>query len=398
MSTNILSAKRSTQIYFLICGLGLSAWAPLVPFAKDRLQLNDSNLGLLLLFLGIGAFCTMPVTGWLAQRIGTKPIIIITALLIALALPTLAIVNTFTGMAIMLFVFGMGIGGIDVAMNTHGSLVQSVSGKHIMSSLHGLFSVGGLCGPLLVSGLLKAGLSPFMAVSILAGCILVMVVGGYNGLYNYEDEKQLNQTNDEEDTGTNNKKSAWLNGTVIFLGVMCFISFLSEGAMIDWAALLLRDYRGADEDIAGIGYAAFSIAMATMRFAGDKIIARFNSHTVVIMGSFIAFLGYTIILLIAWLPATLLGFVLIGIGAANIVPVFFSQAGSMKVVSAAAAVSVMGTIGYTGQLAGPAILGFLAQQFTLPVALFATGVLTLISGCCYWLWQRKSPPATKGGV
>ncbi|RZA04114.1 MAG: MFS transporter [Sphingobacteriaceae bacterium] len=390
MSANTQSAKRATQIYFLICGLGLSAWAPLVPFAKDRLQLNDSNLGLLLLFLGIGAFCTMPLTGWLAQRIGTKIIILITALIIAIALPALAIVDTFVGMAVTLFVFGMGIGGIDVAMNTHGSLVQGVLGKPIMSGLHGLFSVGGLCGPLLVSGLLKAGLSPFMAVSILAGCILLMAVGGYKGLFDHQDEKQLNQTNEEEDTGNNNKKSAWLNGTVIFLGVMCFISFLSEGAMIDWAALLLRDYRGADEEIAGIGYAAFSIAMATMRFAGDKIIARFNSHTVVILGSFIAFIGYGIILSINWLPASLLGFVLIGVGASNIVPVFFSQAGSMKVVSAAAAVSVMATIGYTGQLAGPAILGFLAQHFTLPVALFTTGVLTLISGCCYWLWQRKS--------
>lgn len=389
MSNSIQSAKRSTQVYFLLCGLALSAWAPLVPFAKDRLHLNDSNLGLLLLFLGIGAFCTMPLTGWLAQRIGTKTIIIITALLIALSLPALAIINTFTGMAIVLFIFGMGIGGIDVAMNTHGSLVQTVSGKHIMSSLHGLFSVGGLCGPLLVSAFLKAGLSPVMAVAILAICILVMAFGGYKGLFDHKEEKQFNQSTHDEDTGTKNKRSAWLNGTVIFLGVMCFISFLSEGAMIDWAALLLRDYRGADEDIAGIGYAAFSIAMATMRFAGDKIIARFNSHTVVIMGSIIAFLGYSIILFITWLPATLIGFVLIGIGAANIVPVFFSQAGSMKIVSGAAAVSAMGTIGYTGQLAGPAIIGFLAQHFSLPLALFITGVMTLVSGCVYWLWQRK---------
>lgn len=387
MSANTQSAKRSTQIYFLICGLGLSAWAPLVPFAKDRLLLNDSNLGLLLLFLGIGAFCTMPLTGWFAQRIGTKVIILITSLIIAIALPALAIVDTFVGMAATLFVFGMGIGGIDVAMNTHGSLVQSVSGKHIMSALHGLFSVGGLCGPLLISALLKAGLTPFVAVSILAFVILLMTISGYKGLYSHADEKKHSHGEDEPKTKSN--KSAWLNGTVIFLGVMCFISFLSEGAMIDWAALLLRDYRGADEDIAGVGYAAFSIAMATMRFAGDKIIARFNSHTVVIMGSLIAFLGYTLILLINWLPVTLVGLIFIGIGAANIVPVFFSKAGSMRAVPAAAAVSVMGTIGYTGQLAGPAVLGFLAQHFTLPVALFTTGVLTLISGCCYWLWQRN---------
>lgn len=330
----------------------------------------------------------MPFTGWLAQRIGSKIIMIIAALLLVVSLPALAVINSFAGMAITLFVFGAGIGSIDVAMNTHGSLVQSVSGKHIMSSLHGLFSVGGLCGPLLVSAFLKLGLSPFIAMVILAISILIMAVIWQKGLIKFDDEKSINESGDtDEEIGS--KPSAWLNGTVIFLGVMCFISFLSEGAMLDWAALLLHDHRGADKDIAGIGYAAFSIAMATMRFAGDKIITRFSSHTVVVMGSIVAFIGYSCILFIDLLPITLLGIVLIGIGAANIVPVFFSRAGSMKIVSGAAAVAAMGTIGYTGQLAGPAILGFLAQHFSLPLALFTTGVMTLISGCVYWLSQRK---------
>lgn len=389
MSTNLKAATTATKIYFFVCGLGLSAWAPLVPFAKDRLALNDANLGLLLLFLGIGAFSTMPVTGWLLPRVGTKMMMILTALVIALALPTLAIINTFAGMAVMLFVFGIGVGGIDIAMNTHGSMVQSVSGKHIMSSLHGLFSVGGLCGPLLVSAFLKMGLNLLTSVSVLAVVIFVLIIFSYQNLFTLEDERRSDQDASEENTGSKNKGSAWLNGTVLILGLMCFIAFLSEGAMIDWAALLLRDHRGADENIAGIGYAAFSIAMAVMRLAGDKMITQFSNYTVVLAGSCIAFLGYACIIFIPTLPAALLGFILIGVGASNIVPVFFSKAGSLKMVSAAAAVSVMGTIGYTGQLAGPAVLGFLAQHFSLPLALFITGVMTLVSGCCYWLWQRR---------
>jgi fucose permease len=390
MTTDTPSAKKATQVYFLLCGLALSGWAPLVPFAKDRLNLNDSRLGLLLLFLGIGAFCAMPLTGWLLRRVGSKTVMTIAALLLAACLPAIAVLNTFAGMAVMLFVFGAGVGGIDVAMNTHGSLVQNVSGKHIMSSLHGLFSIGGLCGPLLIGGLIKAGLSPVAGAGILAVCLLVMAFGWRGGLFGYEEETRLSKNDDQDDdTGARGQKSAWLNGTVIFLGIMCFISFLSEGAMLDWGALLLHDYRGMDKAISGIGYAAFSIAMATMRLAGDSIIAKFSSRTVVVMGSIIAFVGYSCILFVAWLPVTLLGFVLIGIGAANIVPVFFSQAGSMKTVSSAAAVSAMGTIGYTGQLAGPAILGFLAQHFSLPIALFITGVMTLISGCWYWISQRK---------
>jgi MFS family permease len=129
--------------------------------------------------------------------------------------------------------------------------------------------------------------------------------------------------------------------------------------------------------------------MAVMRLSGDKIVSKFSSKTVVVGGSIIAFVGYSFILLAAWVPLTLLGFVLIGVGASNIVPVFFSAAGSMKGVSSASAVSVMSTIGYAGQLAGPALLGLLAQQFTLPIALFITGALMLVSGLLFLASERK---------
>ncbi|MFD2144980.1 MFS transporter [Mucilaginibacter antarcticus] len=129
--------------------------------------------------------------------------------------------------------------------------------------------------------------------------------------------------------------------------------------------------------------------MAVMRLFGDKIVSRFSSKMVVVTGSIIAFAGYSCILFAPWMSVTLLGFVLIGIGASNIVPVFFSAAGSMKEVSSSSAVSIMSTIGYAGQLAGPALLGLLAQQFTLPIALFVTGSMLLAAGFSYLMSEDK---------
>ncbi|WP_345952120.1 MFS transporter [Mucilaginibacter sp. PAMB04274] len=179
------------------------------------------------------------------------------------------------------------------------------------------------------------------------------------------------------------EKSAWSNHLVWFLGAMCFVAFLSEGAILDWGALFLRDNKGMDKAFAGAGYACLSIAMAVMRLAGDRIISQVNSKSVVLYGSIIAFFGYMCLLFAPWISVTLLGFVMIGAGVANIVPVFFSAAGSLRNVNSSDAISVTGTLGYAGQLAGPAVLGVLENHFTLPISLFRTGVLLLLTGVIY---------------
>jgi MFS family permease len=389
MTSDLRPEKRATQVFFLLCGLAMSSWAPLVPFAKDRLKLNDGSLGFLLLFLAVGSVSTMPFAGWLISRTGSRLVMIISAVIMALALPALLLLNNFFGMAVALFVFGAGIGAIDVAMNTHGTAIESYTGKPIMSSLHGLFSVGGLIGPLSIGLFIKLGLSPVVGASLVSAGMLVLVFNQHGSLLNKDKELSLNKpsiTNNEQ-----SKKPTWLNGSVLFLGIMCFVVFLTEGAVLDWSALLLRDFKGVDRALSGMGYAFFSVAMAVMRLFGDKIVARFSSKTVVVAGSIIAFIGYICIFLVGWVPGVLLGFVLIGIGAANIVPVFFSAAGNIKGVSASGAIAVMTTIGYTGMLAGPALIGLSAQHFSLPLTLFFTGLTLLAAGVLFWVTNSNRP-------
>ena len=384
--TLLRKAKRSTQIIFLICGIALSSWAPMVPFAKDKLGLDESNLGFLLLLLGAGAIAMMPISGILISKFGSRVVIAGGALVAAILLPCLLIASSMTTMGIALFIFGCGVGTVDVAMNAHGVHVQNMYGKPIMSSLHGLFSVGGLLGSLGLGFLIRLGLDPLHAAMSIAVMLVVLTLLQYKSLLTHAQESAAtHETDPAVSTAQTSNRLPWLNLSVLFLGFMCFSVFLSEGAMLDWSAIFLRDLKQVPVEFAGVGYAAFSIAMASMRLLGDKIVERLSGKTIVVGGSAISALGIIIAIYSTDLWQTLLGFVLLGIGAANIVPIFFSEGGKIKGISPTISIAAISTMGYAGQLAGPALLGFIAKSFTLYTAFGTIAALFITVGILYYL-------------
>ncbi|MDB5261265.1 MAG: transporter [Adhaeribacter sp.] len=384
---NLEKPKKATQSIFLVCGLGISSWAIMVPFAKDRLELNDSGLGLLLLLLGAGALTMMPVTGILIYKFGSRIVMLMASLLISFTLPLLLIMNSVLAMGFLLFLFGSAIGTVDVAMNAHGVQVQNLYGKPIMSSLHGLFSVGGLAGSLGLGLLIKLGLPPVIAATSISLILLLIVSTQYRFLLPSKYEKEVSKRFDSPtSTPAGNKpdkKQSWLNRSVLYLGLLCFALFLAEGAMLDWSAVFLKEDRGVDVALAGMGYAAFSVAMAIMRLLGDRLVMRLDSKKVVVYGCLIAAAGLSLAILTPWLITSLLGFVLLGIGAANTVPVFFSEGGSLKNIPASVAIPAISTFGYAGQLAGPALLGFISHHTSLPIAFGFISFLLLLVGLSY---------------
>ncbi len=359
----------------------------MVPFAKDRLGLDDADLGLLLLMLGAGAMVMMPTSGWLVSRLGSRTVIAGAALLMALTLPLLIILSSPVAMAVTLFLFGAGVGAIDVAMNAHGVQVQNLYGRPIMSSLHGLFSVGGLFGSLGLGFLVRLGLNPTYAIGSIAALMVLIVLTQYNKLFAADTERQIMarfaETTDQPTAGRT--RLGWLKGSVLFLGLMCFAVFLSEGAILDWSAIYLRDTKGMDPTLAGAGYAAFSVAMAIMRLIGDKLVARLSGRAVVVGGSLLGAAGIAMAVLIPGVYGALLGFVLLGLGVANIVPIFFSAAGRLPGVAPTISIPAITTIGYTGLLTGPALLGFIAEQFSLSVALGFVSLLLVLVALSYQL-------------
>ena len=379
----IKKAQFAPRVVFLLCGFSLSAWAPMVPIVKDRLHLGEADLGFLLLFLGAGALLMMPVSGWLISTKGSRVVILLAAIFIALSLPLLLLMPGYISTAFVLFMFGAAIGAIDVAMNSAGATIQNQLTSPIMSSLHGLFSVGGLFGPLVVGVLLKAGLAPHYSAIFISVILLLLVFFQYKSLLTFKFEKSIQ----EVPAVQTSRGTGWFNGTILFLGAMCFIVFLSEGAILDWGAIFLRDEKGMDEAYSGIGYAVFSISMAIMRLTGDRIVSKAGSSAIVRGGSLVAFIGMLVVVFAPSPILSLVGFSLLGLGAANIVPVFFSEGGSLR---NAAAIPAITTMGYAGQLAGPALLGFIAQVTSLKMAFGFTAFLLFLVFVAYLVRHKKS--------
>ncbi|MFJ2987483.1 MFS transporter [Collimonas sp. NPDC087041] len=358
--------RLATRLAFLSAGLCMSAWAPLVPYAKARLGLNEGSLGLLLLCLGVGSLLAMPLTGVLAARLGCRRVILTAGALTCLLLPCLALADSPLQLGIALFVFGAAIGTLDVAMNVQAVMVEKASGGALMSGFHGLFSVGGFVGAGGMALLLWGGLSPFWSsVAAVLLVALVLLVAAPHLLR-------------EPEQSDRDALFVLPHGAVIFIGVLCFIVFLVEGAILDWSALFLTAARGLDASQGGLGYAAFAIAMTTGRLTGDRIVKRFGGKRVLLLGGLCAAGGFFLAVSAATAAVALIGFILIGLGASNIVPILFSAAGNQATMPAGLAIAAITTLGYAGILAGPALIGFIAHATSLNVAFAMLGCALLL--------------------
>ncbi|MGP5569589.1 MFS transporter [Pseudomonas helleri] len=358
------AAQLSTRLTFFIAGLCTASWAPLVPLVKARAAIDEGVLGLLLLCLGLGSISAMPVTGFLVGRYGCQRVIVVATLIMALSLPLLAWLSGVTALAIAIVVFGIGLGMLDCAMNVQAVMVSEASARPIMSSFHGLYSLGGILGALGMTALLAAGLSPLAAVLCVVGLTLVTLIKAAPNLLPY---------GSEGDTPF----FALPRGKVLFLGGLCFIVFIAEGAMLDWSGVFLVSLRGMDPAYGGLGYAAFATAMTGSRLAGDWMVTRFKPARVVVMGSLCASLGIVFSLLTSSWSFSLLGYALVGVGCANIVPVLFSAVARQTHMPQGTAVPAMTTLGYAGVLMGPALIGFVAHASSLQLALGLVAIALL---------------------
>ncbi|MBO9573741.1 MAG: MFS transporter, partial [Chitinophagaceae bacterium] len=273
-------ARLATILMFLICGISVSSWAPMVPLAKQHTGVNEKQLGLLLLAMGGGAIIAMPFAGRVIAKNGSRKVIIAGSIVVSLFLPLLTIANTPLQLGICLFIFGAAMGCLDVSMNSQAVVVEQDMGKPIMSSFHAMFSVGGLIGALTFGLLLMLVGSPFIAACIISAVLLLIVFTHHK--YFLPHKKQ---------EGKHHTKFRFPKNSVLLLGAFCFFVFLIEGALLDWSALFLKNYRGFSLSTAGIGYSVFSIAMALMRFTGDTLVHKFNPNKIVFWGSLLASAG-----------------------------------------------------------------------------------------------------------
>jgi MFS family permease len=274
--------RLATRLAFVVAGFTTACWAPLIPFAKARLDVNDAELGLLLLSFGIGSLIGVSAAGLLAARIGARPIVVAGGIGLCALLPALAVAGSPLSLGAPLFLFGASIGALDVAMNAHGVEVERAAGAPLMSGFHALFSLGGFAGAGWMTLALSVGLSPLIGTFAAALTALCLVAVGAAGLLRTRPARH-------------ERLLVWPTGLVVVIAVLAATMFLAEGAVFDWGALLIVDRRLAGAADAGLGYILFSIAMTAGRLSGDAIVRRLGALRVLRWGGALAVAGLVLV-------------------------------------------------------------------------------------------------------
>lgn len=375
--------RLATRIVFFIAGYVTATWAVLVPYAKANTGVNEATLGSLLLCLGMGALIAMPLTGMLTSRYGCRRVIVTAMAIVLLTTPLLAIVPDPRLLAAILLLFGVGVGVTDCAMNIQAIIVERDSPKPVMSGFHGMYSVGGIAGAGTMTLLLTLGASAFVACLIVILSVILMLAFSLKGLLPWANP-------------ASGPAFAVPRGVVLLIGAICFAVFLAEGTVLDWSAVFLTEVRGVPESLGGLGFTCFAVAMTIFRLTGDKLIARTGSLRAVVGGAIVAAIGFALVIFMPLWQLSLLGYVLVGAGCANIVPVMFSAVGRQTRMPQAVAVPAITTLGYLGVLAGPAIIGYVAHATSLTQAFMVIMLLMLVVAALSVTVTANQPARSEG--
>lgn len=361
-----LAEQHATRAIFFVGGFGAASWAPLVPLLKARLGIAENVLGMLLLCIGIGSLLTMPLSGAAAVRLGCRRVLTAAGLVYGALLLALCTVSSFQLAIPLLLIFGATMGCIDVVVNIQAVIVEKAAGRRLMSGMHALWSVGGFAGAGLFGIWVGTfSLTPLASTGIAAAVMVLVTLAASRHLLPYGGD-------------AGGKLLALPKGIVTFVGIIACIAFLVEGAIMDWGGVFLTTVRHFDMALAGTGFTVFSAAMLTMRLLGDWTVQKLGQERVVIGGSLLAVAGFLFIIFAPTVVLLYLGFFFIGVGCANVVPVFFSLLGKQHVMPISLAVPAVSTLGYLGILMGPAAIGFIAHQTSLYAAFTLLAALVLL--------------------
>src|SRR5215470_4806365 len=383
-----MTARRAVSICFLLNGLVLASWLPHIPELKSRLALSDGRLGFLLLAMAVGAVAALPTAGWLIARFGSGAVTTVSAVALSLAVTLPVVSPGVAASAAALAVLGICNAVLDVAMNAQGVLVEESYGRPIMSSFHALFSLGCLLGAGGASLAMAAGLSAITHLALVA--LLGVAAIALAAAHLVPTQRSPGPT-----------RVGFATPPVAFLGLLAFCALLAEGAMGDWSAVYLRDSLGTSAAIAAMGFAAFSLAMALGRLVGDALARRLGGARLLRVSGSLAAVGLSIALVVGQPGIALLGFGLVGLGLANLIPVIFSAAGRTG-ARTGTAIAAVATAGYLGYLAGPPLIGLAADAAGLPTALgivcAACALVAVGAALIPPPRDLPTPPAARGAV
>jgi MFS family permease len=370
MANKTRGAWWATVVLFLVHGLVIASWISRIPAVQSLLHLNNFVLGLALLGSALGAFCAIPITGIMLGRYGSKRVSVLVGIAFCVSLLLPALAPNAIALGLTLFVFGALAASMDVAMNSQAVEVEDAMRKPTMSRFHAMFSLGAMVGAAIGGAAAAHGIGtlPHFAVSAVLNALSVLAIGPL-----------LRDTHDPHTSMDHRLPFRKMPRVLLALSGIGFCILLSEGAMADWTALYLRQVLQAGQGTAAAGYSVFSAAMAGMRLLGDIVTARMGPLRAVRTGSVMAALGLAWALSVRHAASAMPAFGVVGCGFSVIIPLVFGSAGRVKGVAPGAGIATVSGLGYLGFIAGPPLIGFLSQLFTLRWALLAVVLCCVVS-------------------
>jgi len=373
-SRELRRARFSVSAVFMIHAAAFGTWATRIPAVKHHVGIGNGRLGIALTGLAIGLFVGTRVAGGIVDRYGSGPAIRVATLVLCAVLIGPALADSLPALAAALVVLGAVGGFLDVAMNAHTVVVERGYGRPIMSSVHGLWSLGLLVGALAGAGAAGLDLDPRLHFAIVAVALVPPALLALGGLLPARADSLPAETRH----GADSIRPSLLLPAVLLLGLVAFSSFFGEGAAGDWSAVYMRDNLHTSPGVAAGAFAAFSCAMAACRFVSDRLQTRFGPVALVRTGSLIAACGLGLGLMIDRPVAGIAGFALLGVGFAPVVPITFSAAGNTGLGPTGVILGRVVTMGYLGSIVGPVLIGGLSQLTGLRAALVLLVVFGLV--------------------
>ena len=365
------SPRAAVAAAFLIHSTASGTWAPRLPAIKESLGLSDGELGTALVGLAIGLVVGTRVAGVPVDRFGSRPVMRVGFPLMAATLLLPGLAGSGAALFAGLLVFGLVAGALDVAMNAQGIEVERVLRRPILSGLHGLWSIGLGVGAGVAALAAAADVDPLDQFAIVAAVLAVASLVLLRGLLSLEHHVR-------EEHEREARVSVRWTLPLVLLGTIAFCSFVGEGSASDWSAVYMTQELGTSEALGALAFMAFAVSMAAARFAADPLRARLGNVTLVRFGPLIAAVGLGSALLIHEPAAGIAGFALLGAGLGPVVPIAFSAAGALDARATGRLVGRVATIGYVGTVAGPIMIGWLAEGTSLRTALGLVVLLALV--------------------
>jgi fucose permease len=364
-------SRAATRVQFLVLGVLIGAWGAHIPSIKAHHGLSEGSLSAVLLAAAVGAVSSLFTAGRVMAALGARRTAAGAAVLGG---GLLGSVLAFQGLPMSLLLLQvMALGAcmclFDVALNTEGTTLERLGGRPVMSHLHGMFSVGGMLGAGAVAALLGVGIAPGVQLWALGLGVGLVAVWAARGMLQEEGRATVGMPQSAAQA-----HFVWPRGQLLVIGLLILAGMTAEGAMYDWCVLYLQQELGQPQSQAALGYAVFSASMAASRFAGDALRARYDERTLLRCGAGLAAGAMAVVLLSAHPVVAWVGFALVGAGLAPVAPILFSAATRVPGVSPAAAIASVTSVGYSGFMLGPPLIGTLATASSLTWAL---GVVVL---------------------